>query len=124
MIRREIARRDEANSHPWAPERVILDGGPEDAAKLADVEARYPGKAIVTRVIVNSPLRHAAIPGASEDDDSWKSASIDGGLRSAPAIVWRTCAARSKLLQICNTRGGCGCGEIPTSNTPGAARLM
>jgi hypothetical protein len=30
LIVRELARRTEADAYPWAPERVILDGGPDD----------------------------------------------------------------------------------------------
>ena len=61
MIRNELARRDDANAHPWAPERVILDGGPDDEAKLAAMRAKYPGKDLIVREIVDSPLRFAAV---------------------------------------------------------------
>ena len=62
MIRNELPRRDDANAHPWAPERVILDGGCDDNVKLAAMQAKYPGKSLIVRQIVDSPARFAERP--------------------------------------------------------------
>jgi hypothetical protein len=65
MIQRELARRDDASAHPWAPERVVLDGSPDDDAKLAAMRAKYPGKNLIVREIVDSPMRFAERPEAA-----------------------------------------------------------
>jgi hypothetical protein len=70
MVSRELARRAEANTGGYAPERVIVNGGPDDGAKIAAMEAKYPGKAIVVRHIVDSPLRYSPVPAAEEDDSA------------------------------------------------------
>ena len=62
MVQRELARRESANAGGYAPERVIIDGGPDDDAKLAAMRAKYPGKNLIVREIVDSPLRFAAVP--------------------------------------------------------------
>ena len=67
LVSRELARRDSADANPYAPERVILDGGPDDDAKLAAVKAKYPGERLIVRQIVDSPARFAERPEPAAD---------------------------------------------------------
>jgi hypothetical protein len=47
LVSRELARRTDANASRYAPEILIHRGTPEDDAKLAALEAKYPDKIIV-----------------------------------------------------------------------------
>jgi hypothetical protein len=59
LVQRELARRAAATAARYAPERVVIDGGPDDDSKLAAMEAKYPGKIIIVREIVDSPMRRS-----------------------------------------------------------------
>jgi hypothetical protein len=53
LVSRELARRTDANASRYAPEILIHRGTPEDDAKLAALEAKYPDKIIVVNRIVS-----------------------------------------------------------------------
>jgi hypothetical protein len=61
LVEREIARRHEAGAHPWAPTRAVIYGAPDDDAKVAEVQTRFPGQIIVVRKIVGSARRHEPV---------------------------------------------------------------
>jgi hypothetical protein len=67
LVQAEIARRADANAGRYAPERVVIDDGdPDREAKIAAVQAKYPGKIVVVHRIFDSRMRHVARPEVTE----------------------------------------------------------
>lgn len=46
LVEAELARRTAAGAYQWAPERIVLDGSSDDEARLAAIEAKYPGNTL------------------------------------------------------------------------------